>query len=40
MKIEIIAEIAQGYEGNQKLLELLTIGAIEANADSIKFHIS
>lgn len=27
-KIGIIAEIAQGYEGDQKLTELLTTGAI------------
>ena len=34
MSIEIIAEIAQGYEGNYKLAELLTIGSIRSGADS------
>lgn len=37
--LEIIAEIAQGYEGSAKLTELLTIGAIESDADSIKFQL-
>ena len=38
-KIEIIAEIAQGYEGNKKLGQLLALGAIRAEADAIKFQI-
>lgn len=36
---QIIAEIAQGYEGNPKLAELLTKAAIRANADAIKFQL-
>jgi len=39
MKVEIIAEIAQGYEGNPKLAELLVKGAIIANADSVKMQL-
>lgn len=39
MSIEIIAEIAQGYEGNSKLAELLTIGSIRSGADSVKFQL-
>jgi len=39
MSLEIIAEIAQGYEGNFKLAELLTTGAIQSGADSIKFQL-
>ena len=35
-KIEIIAEIAQGYEGSPELAELLVNGAIKANADAVK----
>ena len=38
MKVEIIAEIAQGYEGNPKLAELLVKGAIIANADDVIIH--
>jgi len=38
-KIEIIAEIAQGYEGNKKLADLLTEGAIASNADAVKFQL-
>ncbi len=38
-KIEIIAEIAQGYEGNEKLANLLTKGAIASNADAVKFQL-
>ena len=37
--IEIIAEIAQGYEGSPKLTELLTKAAIESDADAIKFQM-
>ncbi len=39
MQTEIIAEIAQGYEGNPKLAELLVKGAIVANADSVKLQL-
>ena len=39
MKTEIIAEIAQGYEGNPKLADLLVKGAILANADSVKMQL-
>jgi N,N'-diacetyllegionaminate synthase len=35
----IIAEIAQGYEGNKKLVELYIRAASSAGADAIKFHI-
>ncbi|MBT6940657.1 MAG: NeuB family protein [Candidatus Marinimicrobia bacterium] len=38
-KIEIIAEIAQGYEGNSKLTELLTTGALRSGADAVKFQL-
>lgn len=39
MKTEIIAEIAQGYEGNPKLAELLVKGALVAEADSVKLQL-
>lgn len=39
MKTEIIAEIAQGYEGNPKLAELLVKGGIVADADAIKIQV-
>lgn len=39
MKTEIIAEIAQGYEGNPTLAELLVKGSIIAGADSVKLQI-
>ena len=39
MSIEIIAEIAQGYEGNEKLSNLLVEGAINSGADSIKLQL-
>ncbi|MBT4764593.1 hypothetical protein HOO14_06325 [bacterium] len=38
-KIEIIAEVAQGYEGNEKLANLLTKGAIASNTDAVKFQL-
>ena len=38
-KIEIIAEIAQGYEGNLKLTELLTTGALRSGADAVKYQL-
>ena len=37
--IEIIAEIAQGYQGSEKLANLLTKGAIASNADAVKFQL-
>ena len=37
--VEIIAEIAQGFEGSPKQAELLVKGAIGADADSIKFQL-
>jgi sialic acid synthase SpsE len=39
MKTEVIAEIAQGYEGNPKLAELLVKGALVAGADSVKLQL-
>lgn len=39
MSLEIIAEIAQGYEGNPKLAELLVKGAVVANADAVKLQL-
>ncbi len=39
MTIEIIAEIAQGYEGSPKLAELLVEGALVAEADAVKIQI-
>lgn len=39
MHVEIIAEIAQGYEGNPKIAELLVKGAIAANADAVKLQL-
>jgi N,N'-diacetyllegionaminate synthase len=38
-KVEIIAEIAQGYEGNPKLTDLLTTGAIASGADAVKYQL-
>ena len=38
-KIEIIAEIAQGYEGDPKLTNLLTTGAIASGTDAVKFQL-
>jgi sialic acid synthase SpsE len=38
-KVEIIAEIAQGFEGNEKLSQLLTKGAISTKADAVKFQL-
>lgn len=39
MSVEIIAEVAQGYEGNVKLAELLAGGAIATGADAVKFQL-
>jgi N,N'-diacetyllegionaminate synthase len=38
-KIELIAEVAQGYEGNEKLAELLTTAAIKSGANSVKYQL-
>ncbi|MEK6809741.1 MAG: N-acetylneuraminate synthase family protein [Nanoarchaeota archaeon] len=38
-KIEIIAELAQGYDGDPKLTSLLASGAIESDADAVKIQI-
>jgi len=38
-KIEIVAEIAQGYEGDPKLTNLLTTGAIASGTDAVKFQL-
>ena len=35
----IIAEAAQGYEGNPEIAKLLVIAAAKAGADAIKFQI-
>jgi N,N'-diacetyllegionaminate synthase len=35
----IIAEIAQGYEGNEKLVKLFVTSAAFCGADAVKFHI-
>jgi len=37
--VEIIAEIAQGYEGNSKLSELLVKGALVSGADAVKMQL-
>jgi len=37
--IEIIAEVAQGYEGNEKLTDLLTTAALKSGANSVKFQL-
>lgn len=39
MSLEIIAEIAQGYEGSPKLAELLVKGALASNADAVKIQL-
>lgn len=39
MNTEIIAEIAQGFEGNSKLAELLVKGALVGNADAVKIQL-
>lgn len=39
MPVEIIAEVAQGYEGDATLARLLARGAVRAGADAIKFQL-
>lgn len=39
MTVEIVAEIAQGYEGDPTLARLLAKGAVAAGADAVKFQI-
>lgn len=39
MTVEIIAEVAQGYEGNPELACLLARGAVRAGADAVKFQL-
>jgi N,N'-diacetyllegionaminate synthase len=39
MAVELVAEIAQGYEGNPKLAELLVKGALAADADAVKIQL-
>jgi len=38
-KLEVIAEVAQGYEGQKKIAMLMIDAAIKSNADSIKFQL-
>jgi spore coat polysaccharide biosynthesis protein SpsF len=37
--MNIIAEVAQGFEGNLRQAELLALGAIRAGADAIKYQL-
>ena len=39
MSVEIIAEVAQGFEGNPTLALLLARGAVRAGADAVKFQL-
>lgn len=39
MKVEIIAELAQGFEGSKDQAKLLAIAAAKAGADSAKFQL-
>ena len=39
MNLEIIAEIAQGFEGNFNLAKRLILAAHKTGADYIKFHL-
>lgn len=39
MPVQILAEIAQGYEGNPFLAKLLVKGAVSAGADAIKMQL-
>ena len=38
-KIKIIAEVAQGFEGDKKIADLLLSGAIKSGADIVKFQL-
>ena len=38
-KIQIIAEVAQGYEGKKIYSDLLIKGAIKSKADIVKFQL-
>ena len=38
-KIEIIAEIAQGYEGSLDLAKLLLKSAVNSGVDAVKFQM-
>lgn len=37
--VELIAEIAQGYEGHPRQAELMALGAVKAGADGVKFQL-
>jgi N,N'-diacetyllegionaminate synthase len=39
MPVEIVAEAAQGYEGDSSIARLLVRGAAEAKADAVKFQM-
>jgi N,N'-diacetyllegionaminate synthase len=39
MSVEIVAEVAQGYEGNAVLAQLLARAAVRAGADAVKFQL-
>ncbi len=39
MAVEIIAEVAQGFEGNPKLAKLLAQGAVGAGAEAVKYQL-
>ena len=39
MSVEIIAEVAQGYEGNPTLAGLLARAAVRAGADAVKYQL-
>ena len=39
MSIEIIAEVAQGYEGDRTLAKMLARGSMRAGADAVKFQL-
>jgi sialic acid synthase SpsE len=39
MAVDVIAEIAEGYEGQPALAKVLVAGAIAAGADSVKLHL-
>jgi N,N'-diacetyllegionaminate synthase len=39
MGVEVVAEIAQGYEGNPELAGRLTQAAVDSGADAVKFQL-